>query len=335
MKVAITYNIKKGAIPPGVPSDLYAEWDDEGTIEAIRQALASRYEATLIEADENAYRKLRAERPDLVFNIAEGLRGESRESHIPAILEMLQIPYTGSGPLTLALCLDKVRAKEVLGYHSIPTPRFFVVNSPLTTHHSPLSFPLIVKPLSEGSSKGIRDNSVVWDEDGLKERVEWVVREYKQAALVEEFLQGREFTVALLGNERDLKVLPIIEIDYSTLTQGVKPIYSYEAKWIWDRPEAPLNIFICPAILEECLREEIEDICRRAFHILNVKDWCRIDLRLDSNGKPNILELNPLPGILPNPQDNSCFPKAARCAGMDYSTLINTVVDIACKRYRI
>jgi len=336
MKVVITYNIKKGNVPPGAPPDLYAEWDDESTIEAVREALTPGYDVILIEANEDAYDRIRGERPDLVFNIAEGLVGQSRESHIPAMLEMLQIPYTGSSPLTLALCLDKVRAKEILAYNGIPTPRFFVISdftSPLSTLHSPLSFPLIVKPLHEGSSKGIRNESVVWDEDGLKERAEWVIKEYQQPALVEEFVQGREFTVALLGNGKDLRVLPIVEIDYSTLPQGVNPIYSYEAKWIWDRPEAPLDIFICPAPLEGGLKKEIEEICRGTFNILDIKDWCRVDVRLDSNGRPHILEINPLPGILPNPEDNSCFPKAARAAGMDYNQLINTVVDIACKRY--
>ncbi|MBI5682632.1 MAG: ATP-grasp domain-containing protein [Deltaproteobacteria bacterium] len=334
MRVAVTYNVKsKGVKREGLPPDFYAEWDDEETISAVKDALSERHDVVLIEADKDAYLKLANEKPDIVFNIAEGIHGRSRESHIPAILEMLEIPYTGSGPLTLGICLDKARAKEMLAYYGIPTSMFFVVHSPLSTLHSPLSFPLIVKPLYEGSSKGIRNDSVVHNEGELDKKIKWVLDEYKQPALVEEFLEGREFTVAMLGNGDELHCLPIVELNYSTLPQGVNPIYSYEAKWIWDTPDNPLEIFTCPAQIDEKLKTETEDICKKAFNMLDLKDWCRIDVRLDASGNPYILELNPLPGILPDPKNNSCFPKAARAAGMDYNKLINTVLDIACKRH--
>ena len=251
------------------------------------------------------------------------------------MLDMLRIPYTGSGPLALAICLNKARAKEILAYHDIPTPRFLVCTTSHIPHPISLSFPLIVKPLYEGSSKGIRNNSIVSDKSELKERVEWIIREYKQPALAEEFLNGREFTVAMVGNGSDLRVLPIVEINYSSLPAGVNPIYSYEAKWIWDTPDNPLEIFRCPADIDNRLKSAIETICRDAFNVLDIKDWCRIDIRLDFEGRPHILELNPLPGILPDPRSNSCFPKAAKAAGMEYGELINTVLDAACKRYGI
>ena len=153
--------------------------------------------------------------------------------------------------------------------------------------------------------------------------------------MVEEFLDGREFTVAMLGNGSGLKVLPIVEINYSSLPAGMNPIYSYEAKWIWDTPESPLEIFKCPADIDNRLKDSIEKICRDAFNVLDIKDWCRIDIRLDMKGQPHILELNPLPGILPDPKSNSCFPKAARAAGMGYDGLINAVLETACKRHGI
>jgi len=358
VKVGVTYNIKKARnqesevrsqknaefnselptpnsqLSP-LPPDFFAEWDDDDTIEAVRAALTKRHDVIMIEADEDAYIRLRKERPDIVFNIAEGLWGQSRESHIPAMLDMLRIPYTGSGPLTLALCLDKARAKEILTYHGIPTPGFFVVHSQLSTLNSQLSFPLIVKPLYEGSSKGIRNNSIVNDETELGERIKWIITEYKQPALVEEFLDGREFTVAMIGNGSSLKILPIVEINYSSLPVEMNPIYSYEAKWIWDTPDNPLEIFKCPANISDDLKEDIETICRNAFNVLDIKDWCRIDIRLDMKGQPHILELNPLPGILPDPKSNSCFPKAARAAGMGYDGLINAVLETACKRHGI
>ena len=349
MKVGLTYNIKRqgtgderhrsafrGQEPEeNLPSDFFAEWDDDDTIEAVRDALSIKHDVIMTEADEGAYNKLKSGRPQIVFNIAEGLWGQSRESQIPALLDMLRIPYTGSGPLTLGICLDKARAKEIMSYHDIPTAGFFVARSPLAVFHSPLPYPLIVKPLYEGSSKGIRNNSIVNDENELRERIKWVVTEYNQPALVEEFLDGREFTVAMLGNGSGLKVLPIVEINYSSLPAGMNPIYSYEAKWIWDTPESPLEIFKCPADIDNRLKDSIEKICRDAFNVLDIKDWCRIDIRLDMKGQPHILELNPLPGILPDPKSNSCFPKAARAAGMGYDGLINAVLETACKRHGI
>lgn len=342
MKVGLTYNIKRQGTGVGgqgseenLPPDFFAEWDDEDTIESVRKALAIKHDVIMIEADECAYKKLKSGRPQIVFNIAEGLWGQSRESQIPAMLDMLRIPYTGSGPLTLGICLDKARAKEILSYHDIPTAGFFVAHSPLTPHPSPLSYPLIVKPLYEGSSKGIRNNSIVNDETELRERIKWIITEYNQPALVEEFLDGGEFTVAMLGNDSGLKILPIVEINYSSLPAGMNPIYSYEAKWIWDTPDSPLEIFKCPADIDNRLKDSIEKICRDAFNVLDIKDWCRIDIRLDMKGQPHILELNPLPGILPDPKSNSCFPKAARAAGMGYDGLINAVLETACKRYGI
>jgi D-alanine-D-alanine ligase len=271
----------------------------------------------------------------IVFNIAEGLHGVSREAQIPAILELLQIPYTGSDPLTLAICLDKSRAKEILSYYKIPTPSFQVVHTVSAIQRGRIPFPAIVKPLHEGSSKGIFNSSVVHDRSELERETVKVIRRYNEPALIEEYLSGREFTVAILGNGNDLTVLPIVEIKFDALPEDIVPIYSYEAKWILDRPESPLEIFECPAQVEDQLRHEIESVCRSAYTVLRCRDWCRIDVRLDDRGTPHVLELNPLPGILPKPEDNSCFPKAARAAGIEYNQLIQTVLALAAKRYRL
>ncbi|MBI5599740.1 MAG: D-alanine--D-alanine ligase [Deltaproteobacteria bacterium] len=340
MRVALAYNVKKEAPAAGdaihLPDDYFAEWDEMETIERVRDALSERHgEVELVEADEDAYDKFRRLRPELVFNMAEGLRGEARESHIPAILELLDIPYTGSSPLTLALCLNKARAKEILSFYGIPTPRHFIVEDASTDIRGGTEFPLIVKPLYEGSSKGIRDNSIVHNGTELRERVLNILAAYGQPALVEAYLGGREFTVALLGNGKGLKVLPIVEIDYSSLPKDVNPIYSFEAKWVLDRPDAPLDIFLCPAPLTEELEKSISGVAEKSFRALGVRDWCRIDVRLDSQGVPNVLELNPLPGIIPSPESNSCFPKAARAVGMEFSELVNAVADIARTRYGI
>jgi D-alanine-D-alanine ligase len=313
------------------PLDWFAECDSDETIAAVQQALRERHQVFPIESDEKAFGRLRRLKPQLVFNIAERVVGPNRESHIPTICEMLDIPYTGSDPLTLGICLDKSRAKEILSYHKIPNPEFWIVASAQDGMND-IHLPAIVKPLFEGSSKGIRDNSVVRTRKELVDRVRDVISTYRQPVIVERFINGREFTVGVLGNPPDIEILPIVEIDHSRLPAGASPIYSYEAKWIWDKPEKPLKIFLCPASLTEDLNLRIEDVVTRTCSVLRIRDWCRIDVRLDEKGIPNILEVNPLPGILPNPEDNSCLPKAARTAGYTYSGLIHRVVDEACRR---
>jgi D-alanine-D-alanine ligase len=316
--------------------DTYAEWDSEDTILAVKTALERHHTVTLIEADEEAYQKLLQIQPAIVFNIAEGLRGPSREAQIPAMLEMLGIPYTGSDPLTLGICLDKSRAKEILSHNSIPTPPFKVVNSIQELSNLSITFPCIVKPLHEGSSKGVLDSSVVRSSAELQQQVKRILDEYAEPALVETFLSGREFTVALLGNDDDVRVLPIIEIRFDLLPNGANPIYSFEAKWEWDTLDHPLGqMYTCPAKIDPMLENKIKEVCLKAYKVLRCRDWCRIDVRLDENGVPNIIELNPLPGILPNPDDHSAFPMAARNAGLGYESMLNEVLNLAIKRHRI
>src|SRR5210317_49971 len=244
MHIALSFNLKGNAAghmedpaeppsePPGLPpDDLYAEWDDIHTIKAVEAALASRHQVTLVEANLDAFETYRKIRPDLVFNIAEGLHGASREAQVPAMLDMLGIPYTGSDPLTLGLCLDKRRTKEILAHNGIATPLFTVIESP-TEIPAGLDYPLMVKPTLEGSSKGVTDKALVRNRNELVRQLDWVLNTYRQPALIEEFLPGREFTVALIGNGCDLAVLPIVEINLDILPAGVQPIYSYEAKWL-------------------------------------------------------------------------------------------------------
>jgi len=266
--------------------------------------------------------------------MAEGLYGAGREAQIPAMLDMLSIPYTGSDPVTLGICLDKQRTKEILSWHKIPTPKFYVVSAIKDLPQRP-HYPLMVKPLFEGSSKGITNKSLVFNRVELKRQVEFVFSNYGESVLIEEFLPGREFTVALLGNGSSLTVLPIVELDFKVLPLGALPIYSYEAKWEWDKEEDPLQIFSCPAVLNDILEKKIADMCIHTFNVFKCRDWCRIDVRLDEQGTPNIIELNPLPGILPRPEQNSCFPKAARAAGLNYTDMILSVVNAAQSRMNL
>ena len=255
MKVALCFSSKQGLLeefqkrnkiaqsPENIPADFFAEGDSVETIEAIVKAIkAGGHQAFKIEADNAAPGKLENVRPDLVFNVAEGLFGDFRESYIPMICERLNLPYTGSDPLTLAICLNKARAKEILNYHSLPTPAFKVIYPLDNFDLQNFAFQAIIKPIAEGSSKGIFNDSVVSDPETAQARIKADFKKYDEPLILEKFLDGAEFTVAIWGNGKDAEVLPIISINYKDLPEEANPIYSYEAKWIWDQPEKPLDI---------------------------------------------------------------------------------------------
>jgi D-alanine-D-alanine ligase len=322
--------------PPstGPSPDLYAEWDEPETIDAVASALGQAGEVIHLEATSDFPHLLRASLPDIVFNIAEGLHGPNREAHVPAICEFFDVPYTASDPLTLALALDKRRAKEIFLACGVPTPAWCLQRA--GGHKDPLLFgagPWIVKPLYEGSSKGIPATALCASAEAVDRRVAEIGDAYDQPALVEEFLPGREFTVGVLGNGASARALPIVEIRFDALPAGAAPLYGYEAKWLWDTPEQPLEIFDCPADLDATSRDRIAATALAAYDALGCRDWARVDVRLDAAGTPNVIEINPLPGILPDPRQNSCLPKAARAAGMGYDDLILAVLDFALTRY--
>ena len=317
-----------------IARDEFAEWDSPTTIAAVEAALSRLGKVVRLEAKEDFPEKLRQVNPDIVFNIAEGFHGVNRESHVPAICEFYGIPYSGSDPFTLTLCLDKARTKETLTFHGIPTPRFAVVErvEDLGPVAAKMPFPLFVKPLHEGSSKGITDANLCFDRGHLARQTAFLLENYRQPVLVEEYLPGKEFTCAVVGNGDEAVVLPIVGMNFETLPKGALPIYSFDAKFVWDRPENPLDIFQCPARITRELQASIERVTLDAFRVLGCRDWARIDVRLDASGSPNVLEVNPLPGILPDPADNSCLPKAARAAGIGYEELIQNCLKYAAAR---
>ena len=317
-----------------IARDEFAEWDSPSTIAAVESALSKLGRVVRLEATEDFPERLRQARPDIVFNIAEGFHGVNREAHVPAICEFYGIPYSGSDPFTLSLCLDKARTKETLVFHGIPTPKFGVVRKleELRKVAGSLAHPLFVKPVHEGSSKGITDSNLCWDRAQLFKQTEFLLENYGQPVLVEEYLPGKEFTCAVLGNGDDATVLPLVAMNFETLPNGALPIYSFDAKFVWDRPENPLDIFQCPARITRELQASIGRVTLDAFRALGCRDWARIDVRLDAAGVPNVLEVNPLPGILPDPADNSCLPKAARAAGIGYDELIQRCLKHAAAR---
>ena len=316
--------------------DAYAEWDSPETIAAVERALSALGEVIRIEANAEFPEKLRATQPDIVFNMAEGLSGQNREAHVPAICEFFGVPYSGSDPFTLSLALHKGRTKQMLQFYGIPTARFALVESlaeaRVVKRAELLRYPIFAKPVQEGSSKGITERNYIRNSGELLACITELLEVYEQPVLLEEFLPGAEFTCGVIGNGRDARVLPLVGIRFDALPEGALPIYGFEAKWIWDTPDRPLKMFECPARIDESLRTEIERVTLRAYHAIGCRDWCRVDVRLDAAGVPHVVELNPLPGILPNPEDNSCLPKAAAAAGMSYDELIQSCLLAAAKR---
>ena len=315
--------------------DIYAEWDSPDTIAAVERALSGLGEVIRLEATADFPQRLREARPDIVFNMAEGLSGQNREAHVPAICEFFGIPYSGSDPFTLSLALHKARTKQMLQFYGIPTAPFALVDSlaeaKAVKKARLLEYPIFAKPVQEGSSKGITEKNYIRNGEMLSVVAE-LLEVYEQPVLLEEFLPGAEFTCGVIGNGRDAKVLPIVGIRFDALPEGALPIYGFEAKWVWDRPDNPLQMFECPADIDDKLKTAIEQVTLRAYHALGCRDWSRIDVRLDAKGIPNIVEVNPLPGILPNPEDNSCLPKAAAAAGLSYDELIQSCLLAAAKR---
>ena len=336
-KLAFLYNIRHVYPHPNEPyTQLEADFDDRETIETmVKHVRQCGYDVLPIEANENAYFVLYKYKDDIhiAFNYAEGLYGKDREAHVPAILEMLQIPYTGSSPLTQAIVLNKAKTKEILIANHIPTLPFQVFYTSEERLKGYLKFPLIVKPVSQGSSAGIVNTSVVNNEVELERQVQWVRQTFSQPSIVEPFITGREFSVAMLGNPPD--ILPIIEADHSVLPYHYNPLDSLEVKWYVEE-EGGEEHLICPARLDTGLKTKIETVCHRLWRALGVLDWCRVDIRCDKRGNPYVLEVNSPAGMLPPEiSTTSYFPLAARRAGIEYGELIQRIVDIARKRYDV
>lgn len=363
MKIALVYNGIPGEMLLQSPLDRIAEFDCPQTIDTLRQAIAVHgHEVVLIEANEDAYERLRTSGVEIVFNVAEGIRGEDREAQVPAMLEMLGIPYTGSGPLTLALCLHKGKTKEILSWHGISTPRFQVISQCNRQIYDFSDFPAIVKLLHEGSSMGLSYDSVVDTPAALYKQVTYLMQTYRQPVLLEQFIDGREFTVPILGNTPP-QALPVIEVLFRgprniTLFQPDAAVIRMLARLHGTRLATPVafrespdqsRVFVqtetgdaldipvtltksvCPARIPQDLTKALQETALQVFQALECRDWCRVDMRVGSDGVPQVLELNPIAGLDPT----YWFPRSAQAAGMDYPTLIQTMIQIARQRYAL
>ena len=336
MVIAFLYNIRHRYPDPKKPQTLReADFDDPETTKLqIKYLKKLGYKIIPIEANEKAYFKLYRlkQKIDLVFNVSEGLHGSDREAQIPAMLEMLQIPYTGSPPLAQAVVLDKSKTKEILIAHKIPTLPYQLMSNDNDKLIKSLKYPLMVKPVSEGSSAGITNKSVVYDDVGLYKQVSYIYNTFHEQAIVEPYLVGREFSVAMLGNPP--KILPILESDHSMLPKKYLPFDSLEVKWFYEIATSGKHLK-CPAKISPNLKAKINKICLGLWNVLGIRDWCRIDIRCDKKENPYVLEVNSPPGCTPPEHDPaSYFPLIARAAGIDYESLLKIIIETALKRYK-
>lgn len=333
LKVALTYNLKRKVGDADLPDDFYSEFDSKETIEAIAAGLRSGgNEVFLIEADKGLLNWFQNNKVDIVFNIAEGSNGESRESQVPAILDFLGIPYTGSGVLTLGVSLNKTLTKKLFEQAGIPTPRYRLITDPAIVSDDGLRYPLIVKPNGEGSGKGITMASVVRDRRGLAREVEKTARVYRQKVLIEEFIEGRELTVGVLGNYPP-EAMPILEIDFSSCKASGEFFYTWKVKEFEKEVEESKGLsprWHCPARLSDAEAKMIKEMALAAFRTIGCVDISRVDIMLGKDGVPYVLEVNPLPGL--DPVDSN-LPYIAKCAGLDYAGLMNKILGTAVERH--
>ncbi len=343
-KVAVLANIKDEAMPKpeGVPPDAFADFDHIETVTSIRAAIETDgHQTAFIQADTDLPYALRDEKPDICFNIAEGLGGDAREAQVPALLEMLQIPYTGSRVLTNGISLDKTLTKRIWRDRRLPVAPFQEFNTGEEPLRPDLEFPLFVKPAREGTGMGVDMNAIVHNEKELRERAQYIVNMYQQPALVETFLPGREFTVGLLGRadaklysrhpdwyEKDgFHRFPILELD---MARSVTPmVYSQEAK-SKDVGEEGAPGYFCPAEVEPELEKKLKHLALRAHVLLNALDVSRTDVRLDKDGNPRVIEINTLPGLTPNYSDLCLQSKAE---GIRYEDLILEILYLGASRW--
>ncbi|MEW6377038.1 MAG: ATP-grasp domain-containing protein [Thermodesulfobacteriota bacterium] len=331
LKVAVLYNLFE-RLQKGEEKDALAEDAIIEEIGAVEHAVLSLGHQCFVMAIQDdihpAIHWLKEIQPDVVFNLCESVYGNSCwEMNIPALMDLFRIPYTGSPPLTLGLCQDKGKVKDILMSQGILTPRYKIFDRGVN-HVKGNIFPIIVKPLHEDGSLGISRGSVVFDDETLSKQIQYVIEKYHQPALVEEFVDGRELNVGLMETNGKVGVLPISEIDYSEFPEGVPKICGYEAKWITESIEYQKSKPICPAPLEWVVKKRVEHVAVKAFKLFGCRDYARVDIRIDRDGKIYVLEVNPNPDISPQ----SGMARAIKVQGLTYEEFVGILLERALQR---
>jgi D-alanine-D-alanine ligase len=324
VRVGLAFNVKPADTPDHLPEDAFEEYDSEATVGHIENALSLLgHDVRRLPAGRGFVDAVRDAAPDIVFNIAEGEGGRCREAHVPAVLEMLGIPFVGSDPLTLCVTLDKPVAKRLVEHDGFPTPPFRTFRSEEEFDALPFPFPVIVKPVFEGSSKGVRIGSRATSLDQAREMVRFVTRTYRQDAMVEAFVPGAEVTVGVLGNDPP-RIVGMMEIVPKTVSPA-EFVYSLEVKRDWENTVS----YRVPPALPGSILSEIERCAVGIYRTLGCLDFSRIDFRLDPEGRPQFIECNPLPGLSPGYGD---LPIMADRMGIPYLSLVGEILSHALRR---
>lgn len=317
--------------PDGTPDKLGIKAVQE-RLRAVQEALKILgYKVSALEVQANLpylIEKIFNAQVDVIFNLCEEFAGKtSLEMNVAAILELLNIPFTGSSALVLGLTQDKGKTKSILAYAGIPTPQYQIWYPGQKDNIIKLKFPLIVKPIREDASLGIDNESLVLEESALKRQVEKIHQVYDQPALIEEYIEGRELNVSIIGNDEP-RALPISEIDFSSLPPGLPKICGYAAKWEEQSLEFRHTMPVCPAPLPPDLEKSIIDLSLRVYQLMECRDYARVDIRLSPEGIPYILEVNANPDVSPD----AGLIRSARAAGFTYEEFIGLIVEMARKR---
>ncbi len=309
-----------------IATDKILDENKKKMLNSVLKALSKEYETGVVKFDEDFMREIK--KYDLVFNMSTSGGKDTRQLHVPAVLDLMGVPYTGAPASTHALCMDKSFTKAILEKHGISTAGFFVVHPSEEIPDHDLKYPLIVKPIREGSSKGLRKDSVVSERESLERAVKWIHENFKEAALVEEFIDGKEVTIGLLEEENNLRVFPIIEIDFSNLPDGVEKFYSDRVKnQGYDR----YVTYHIPARLSKSMENTLREAAKRVFKVLGLRDYARMDVRI-KNDNYYVLDVNSLPLLVPGYSD---ILKMAEADGLSYDDLVLKIVQSARRRYGI
>lgn len=322
MRIGITFDLRSDYLNEGFTEEETAEFDRESTISGIESSLIRLgYLPDRIGHLKQLTRRLvRGDRWDLVFNISEGLYGTGRESQIPALLDAYQIPYTFSDPVVLSITLHKALTKRIIRDAGLPTPDFFVVTKEGDIDQVELTYPLFVKPVAEGTGKGISSKSIVYNHDDLVSVCRNTLKKFQAGLLVEEFLPGREFTVGILGTSEKSRVIGTMEIVYQDRT--TLGIYSYETKSDYENKVR----YVIP---EPEMALACETLALNCWNLFGCRDAGRVDIRIDRNGIPNFIEINPLAGL---DKIHSDLPILAYHYGYSYEEIIAAIMDSALER---
>lgn len=326
MKIAIVTDKSRKSLVP----DEEARLEDQQknlTLATIKEILSQKYDCISLMADDDIIKNLRDEKIDMVFNLSNGIEGDSKLAQLPALLEFANIPYTGSSILGHSIAINKIFSSTIFKYSKIPTPKFFSVSSLKDLDNEDIDFPLIVKPSDEGSSRGIHQDSLVFKQDDLIKKVKEELKTYNPPIMLSQYIDGREFSIGILGNGEDIHILPIQEVDLSNLPDDLLKFYSFEIKSYYKE----YTQYHIPAKISPDEKQLLESTALKAYNSLCLRDYSRVDIIL-KDGIPYVLEINSLPGLQ---KEKSALYRMAEATDLKYQGLIFKIVDLARKRYGI